>query len=69
MTRRVKIGEAKTHLSTLLAEVEAGEDLNAKIKCGVSGNSVLIYNEDKKESSYHSMMVLEILKSVVITEK
>ena len=27
MTRRVKIGEAKTHLSALLAEVEAGEDL------------------------------------------
>ena len=27
MTRRVKIGEAKTHLSALLAEVEAGEDM------------------------------------------
>ena len=27
MTRRVTIGEAKTHLSALLAEVEAGEDL------------------------------------------
>lgn len=27
MTREVKIGEAKTHLSALLAEVEAGEDL------------------------------------------
>ena len=27
MTRRVKIGEAKTPLSALLAEVEAGEDL------------------------------------------
>jgi len=27
MTRRVKIGEAKTHLSTLLARVEGGEDL------------------------------------------
>ena len=27
MTRRVKIGEAKTHLSALLADVEAGEDL------------------------------------------
>lgn len=27
MTRLVKIGEAKTHLSALLAEVEAGEDL------------------------------------------
>ncbi len=27
MTRCVKIGEAKTHLSALLAEVEAGEDL------------------------------------------
>lgn len=27
MARRVKIGEAKTHLSALLAEVEAGEDL------------------------------------------
>ncbi len=27
MTRHVKIGEAKTHLSALLAEVEAGEDL------------------------------------------
>ena len=27
MTRYVKIGEAKTHLSALLAEVEAGEDL------------------------------------------
>ena len=27
MTRRVKIGEAKTHLSALLAAVEAGEDL------------------------------------------
>ncbi len=27
MVRRVKIGEAKTHLSALLAEVEAGEDL------------------------------------------
>lgn len=27
MTRQVKIGEAKTHLSALLAEVEAGEDL------------------------------------------
>ena len=26
-TRRVKIGEAKTHLSALLADVEAGEDL------------------------------------------
>ena len=27
MTRQVKIGEAKTHLSALLAEVEAGENL------------------------------------------
>ena len=27
MTRHVKIGEAKTHLSALLAEVEAGEDM------------------------------------------
>lgn len=27
MTRQVKIGEAKTHLSALLVEVEAGEDL------------------------------------------
>ncbi len=27
MTRYVKIGEARTHLSALLAEVEAGEDL------------------------------------------
>ena len=27
MTRHVKIGEAKTHLSALLAQVEAGEDL------------------------------------------
>ena len=27
MTRHVKIGEAKTHLSELLAQVEAGEDL------------------------------------------
>ena len=27
MTRRVKIGEAKTHLSALLALVETGEDL------------------------------------------
>ena len=27
MTRHVQIGEAKTHLSALLAEVEAGEDL------------------------------------------
>ena len=27
MTRCVKIGEAKTHLSALLAEVEGGEDL------------------------------------------
>ena len=27
MTRYVKIGEAKTHLSALLAKVEAGEDL------------------------------------------
>ena len=27
MTRYVKVGEAKTHLSALLAEVEAGEDL------------------------------------------
>jgi antitoxin (DNA-binding transcriptional repressor) of toxin-antitoxin stability system len=27
MVRQVKIGEAKTHLSALLAEVEAGEDL------------------------------------------
>ena len=27
MTRRVKIGEAKTHLSALLADVEAGDDL------------------------------------------
>ena len=27
MARHVKIGEAKTHLSALLAEVEAGEDL------------------------------------------
>ena len=27
MARRVKIGEAKTHLSALLAEVEAGADL------------------------------------------
>ena len=27
MTRHVKIGEAKTHLSALLAEVEAGEEL------------------------------------------
>ena len=27
MTRRVEIGEAKTHLSALLAAVEAGEDL------------------------------------------
>ncbi len=27
MTRHVKIGEAKTHLSALLTEVEAGEDL------------------------------------------
>lgn len=27
MARRVKIGEAKTHLSALLVEVEAGEDL------------------------------------------
>ena len=27
MTRHVKIGEAKTHLSALLIEVEAGEDL------------------------------------------
>ena len=26
MTRHVKIGEAKTHLSALLAQVEAGED-------------------------------------------
>ena len=27
MTRRIKIGEAKTHLSALLAEVERGEEL------------------------------------------
>ena len=27
MVRYVKIGEAKTHLSALLAEVEAGDDL------------------------------------------
>jgi len=27
VARRVKIGEAKTHLSALLMEVEAGEDL------------------------------------------
>ena len=27
MTRRVRIGEARTHLSALLAAVEAGEDL------------------------------------------
>lgn len=27
MTRYVKIGEAKTHLSALLAQVEAGEDV------------------------------------------
>ena len=27
MTRHVKIGEAKSHLSALLAEVEAGEDV------------------------------------------
>ena len=27
MTRHVKIGEAKTHLSVLLVEVETGEDL------------------------------------------
>ena len=27
MTRHVKIGEAKTHLSAPLAQVEAGEDL------------------------------------------
>ena len=27
MTRRVKVGEAKTHLSALLARVEDGEDL------------------------------------------
>ena len=27
MTRYVKIGEAKTHLSALLAQVEAGEDM------------------------------------------
>lgn len=27
MTRYVKIGEAKTHLSALLAQVEAGEEL------------------------------------------
>ncbi len=27
MTRHVKIGEAKTHLSALLVEVETGEDL------------------------------------------
>ena len=27
MTRRVKIDEAKTHLSALQADVEAGEDL------------------------------------------
>ena len=27
MTRHVKIGEAKTHLSALLADVEAGEEL------------------------------------------
>ena len=27
MTRHVKIGEAKTHLSALLAEVESGEEL------------------------------------------
>lgn len=27
MTRQAKISEAKTHLSALLAEVEAGEDL------------------------------------------
>lgn len=27
MARHIKIGEAKTHLSALLAEVEAGEDL------------------------------------------
>ncbi|MCY4157388.1 MAG: type II toxin-antitoxin system prevent-host-death family antitoxin [Gammaproteobacteria bacterium] len=27
MTRHIKIGEAKTHLSALLAKVEAGEDL------------------------------------------
>ena len=27
MARQVKIGEAKTHLSALLARVEAGEDL------------------------------------------
>ncbi len=27
MARHVKIGEAKTHLSALLARVEAGEDL------------------------------------------
>jgi len=27
MTRHVKVGEAKTHLSALLTEVEAGEDL------------------------------------------
>lgn len=27
MTRQVKIGEAKTHLSALLAEVETGENL------------------------------------------
>ena len=27
MTRRVKVGEAKTHLSALLSRVEDGEDL------------------------------------------
>ncbi len=27
MTRHVKVGEAKTYLSTLLAAVEAGEDI------------------------------------------
>ena len=27
MTRHVKIGEAKTHLSALLSEVEAGENI------------------------------------------
>ena len=34
MTRRVKVGEAKTHLSALLARVEDGED---RIICRGSG--------------------------------
>lgn len=71
MTRRVKIGEAKTHLSALLADVEAGEDLIicrgpepiarvTRIHRGAEGDSLrtVLRRERSKQSSVTTSEIL-----------